>query len=214
VSNQSESDNKRFSWRIDEMREELSRRDPLILANNTATIYHDFEEENIFSLSLWGQGVTLTCPEFIACHGDSGKDLDMLSQAMILYYYRTANGRPLSEKWISFSELPDGRFYNQAFQGYTGKELVRHFQDDQNGFELAAERLNGIKQSLGDASYSFQALPRVNLLVVFWKGDEDFPSSFQLLFDASASYYLPTDAYAILGSTLTRHLIKASNTDN
>jgi hypothetical protein len=30
-----------------------------------------------------------------------------------------------------------------------------------------------------------------------------------VLFDAAARHYLPTDAYAILGSTLTRRLIKA-----
>jgi len=46
------------------------------------------------------------------------------------------------------------------------------------------------------------------LLAVYWQGDEDFPSTCQVLFDASASHYLPTDAYAILGSTLTRRLIK------
>jgi len=211
VSNPNESDIKRFSWRIDEMRQELSRRDPLILANNTATTYHDSEEPQYFTFNLWGQGICLTYPEFIARQEESSEELDMLNQAMILYYYRNANGRSLSGEWISFSELPDGRFYNQAFQGYTGTELVRHFQDDEGAFEMAAESLNGAKQTLGSASYSFQVLPRVNLLVVFWKGDEDFPSSFQLLFDASASNYLPTDGYAILGSTLTRFLIKASN---
>jgi hypothetical protein len=43
---------------------------------------------------------------------------------------------------------------------------------------------------------------------VYWQGDEDFDASCQVLFDASARHYLPTDAYAILGSTLTRMLKK------
>ena len=78
-------------------------------------------------------------------------------------------------------------------------------------FEFAAHNLAGVRQfGLGDLAYTFQALPRVSLLLVFWKGDEDFPASFQVLFDASASHYLPTDAYAILGSTLTRRLIKSA----
>jgi hypothetical protein len=47
-------------------------------------------------------------------------------------------------------------------------------------------------------------------MVAYWLGDEDFPSTCQILFDAAAGHYLPSDAYAILGSTLTRRLIKVA----
>jgi hypothetical protein len=60
----------------------------------------------------------------------------------------------------------------------------------------------------GDVSFKYQALPLVPLLVVAWLGDEDFPPNYQVLFDTNASHHLPTDAYAILGSTLTKRLIK------
>jgi hypothetical protein len=135
--------------------------------------------------------------------------LSAFDQALLLYYLTTADGTSLTGEWIAFSDLPDGRFYNQAFQGYTGKELRRSFQDDRVAFEQAAQALGGARQPLGDTSFAFQALPRVPLLAVYWQGDEDFPSTCQVLFDAAASHYLPTDAYAILGSTLTRRLIKA-----
>ena len=127
--------------------------------------------------------------------------------ALLLYYFVTADGIPLRGQWISFTELPDGKFYNQAFQGYTGQQIARTFEDHHQRFERAAESLGGVRQYHGDVSYSFQALPHVPLMVVYWAGDEDFPSNFQILFDATASHYLPTDAYAILGSTLTRRLI-------
>ena len=131
---------------------------------------------------------------------------------MLLYYFDTADGTPIAGKWISFSELPDGNFYNQAFQGYTGRQLSLMYGNNQDSFKKSAKALNGHRFSLADSSYKFEALPRVSLLVVFWLGDEDFPSSFQVLFDASASHYLPTDAYAILGSTITGRLIKAKKT--
>jgi hypothetical protein len=44
-------------------------------------------------------------------------------------------------------------------------------------------------------------------MVVYWLGDEDFPPSARVLFDASAGQHLPTDAFALLGSTLTHRLI-------
>ncbi len=131
-----------------------------------------------------------------------------LEQAFLLYYLSTADGAPLTGKWISFSELQDGRFYIQAFQGYTGQELARAFEDDRFAFEQAAQALGGVPHPLGDAAYIFQALPNAPLLAVYWQGDEDFPASCQILFDAAANHYLPTDAYAILGSFLTRMLIR------
>jgi hypothetical protein len=50
-------------------------------------------------------------------------------------------------------------------------------------------------------------LPRVSLLTVYWQGDEDFPSSAQILFGVEVKHYLPTDACAIAGSMLTRQLV-------
>jgi len=60
---------------------------------------------------------------------------------------------------------------------------------------------------MGSASFIFQALPNVHLMVTYWLGDEDFPSSCKILFDETAIHYLPIDACAILGSMLTRKVI-------
>jgi hypothetical protein len=60
---------------------------------------------------------------------------------------------------------------------------------------------------IGSASSIFQALPRVPLMVTYWLGDEDFPSSCKILFDECARHYLPIDACAVLGGMLARKLI-------
>jgi hypothetical protein len=198
----------RFSQRIDELKASLDACDPFWLASNTGTIYEPVgERRGIFRLNLWENELSLSFPEFTAQIAQSTKEISSMNLAMLLYYYHTADGAPLTGQWISFADLPSGRFYNQAFQGYTGMELARAFCDDQLCFEQAARSLGGKQEHLGNASYSFRALPRIPLLVIYWQGDEDVHSSFQVLFDASAFHFLPTDAYAILGSTLTRNLI-------
>ena len=198
----------RFTRRNNELRQQLSGVDPIRLAENTGAIYHSAEGSRAdFTLSLWERDIRVSFPDFIARSWPEGKELPEIQQALLLYYFNTSDGIPVSGQWISFSELPAGRFYAQAFQRYTGQELVRHFQDNQVGFVKVAESLGGTRQAIGDVSFAFQALPRIPVLVIFWRGDEDFPSSFQVLFDASASHYLPTDAYAILGSTITHQLI-------
>ena len=199
----------RFARKKKELIKRLSFRDPKQLAAYTASEYKsDQVGKGRFILKLWGVDISLTFPDFEANQLHSGNKLSDMDRVLLLYYFDMADGTQTAGEWISFSELPDGKFYNQAFQGYTGRKLHLTYLNDQTSFEAAAKKLDGHRFSLADASFRFQVLPRVPLLVVFWLGDEDFPSSFQILFDASASHFLPTDAYAILGSTITGKLIK------
>jgi hypothetical protein len=72
--------------------------------------------------------------------------------------------------------------------------------------------MGGIPADVGSASYVVWALPRLPLLVTYWLGDEDFPSSCKILFDSSATHYLPIDGCAIAGSMLTGKLQKNTTT--
>ena len=198
----------RLTHRLAELRKSIALIDPDLLAFNTSAAYEQFSPAHgTFLFNYWGKPISISYPELIVQEPGTQKNASEMTQAIILYYLQTADGTPLQGNWISFAELEDGRFYNQAFQGYTGQEISRFFQNDQGRFSSAALKLGGEASSSFPAAYAFLALPRVPLLINFWAGDEDFPSSCQVLFDGSASHYLPTDAYAILGSTLTRQLI-------
>jgi hypothetical protein len=197
-----------LSIRVAELRANLAGLDPSALAWRTGSDFTAGDPGSAFHLSLWGRPVILGFPELIARDEESGSELTVLNQALLLYYFSTCDGEPDFGRWIAFSELPDGRFYNQAFQSYTGQHLVRVFGDDLDSFNRAAEALGGSRTDLGDSAYRFQALPNVPLLVAYWLGDEDFPASSQILFDAAISHHLPTDACAILGSSLAQKLIR------
>jgi hypothetical protein len=206
------SDIDRISGRIDELRKGLAGADPLRLAQNTAADWVAQGETNgYFQFPLWRRPIIVSYPDWVARRRPSGEAVSSMELALLLYYFTIADGFPLSGEWVSFADLPDGRFYNQAFHGYTGKELAQTFKNDQFAFERAALSLSGERLALGDAAFAFQALPRVPLCVVFWQGDEEFSSSAQVLFDAAASHYLTTDSYAILGSLITHRLIAVKN---
>lgn len=160
-----------------------------------------------FRLSLFDSPVVVTHPGFV---GIDARDVELPLpyQAVLAYYFQTSDGTPLRGQWVSFADLPDGRMYNQAFQGYTGDELVRAFGFDVGAFKSACEKSRGVSKPVGDAAYIFYALPRFPMLVNYWCGDEDFPSSCKILFDSSASHYMPTDVIAILGSMLKGRIVK------
>jgi hypothetical protein len=193
--------------RVDDLRAELLTRDPTSLAHNTGAVYADGH----FRLDIWNRPVIISEHDFVAIDEEEGTLCDVLTQAMLAYYFHTSDGNLVNGEWISFRELPDGQFYATAFQGYTGDKLATIFGDDIEAFVQAADEANGRRQPFGDAAFYFQALPRVPVAIVCWLGDEDFLTSYRILFDDSVNHHLPTDACAILGSMLTRKLIKIKN---
>ncbi len=195
--------------RLAQLRKILADKNPEDLASLSGTAYRPRDESSgQFQAQLWDRNIVITFPDFVAHDEHTLDELGASSQAQLLYYFVTCDGTPASGQWISFSELPDGRFYNQAYQGYSGGKLAQVFMNDLDTFSQVAENLGGKRvYLLGDAAYEFQVLPLVSLLVVTWQGDEDFNSTYQILFDAAVSHHLPTDACAILGSNLTHRLI-------
>ena len=133
-----------------------------------------------------------------------------LMQSLILTYLYTADGTPPIDRWMGFRELPNGLFYAQAFQGYTGAVLVRDLNGDVATFKRASEKRQGASLAMGDAGYVFQVLPRLKLAVIMWSGDDEFPSQAHVLFQESAPHYLITDGLAIVGSLLIGQIVKAA----
>ena len=205
--------------RTAELHDSLRDVDPRTLAKRTGSTYVPVSSnQGSLHLHYWGRQVALTYPEFAARDERSGELLGPLDEAMLAYYFALSDGTPETGNWISFSELPDGRFYTQAFQGYTGDELAKAIGNDEQGFTAAAAAAQGQKlgsgDALGDMAFTFRALPYISLLIVCWLGDEDFPPSYRVLFDDAVAHHLSTDACAILGSALTRRLLKAYRPPN
>jgi hypothetical protein len=194
--------------RADELRSDLLAADNQQLAFVTDTLYQEGSpNQRFFEFLFWGKPVQLPSETFIARDPESNRALPPIHQAMILYYFYSSKGSPPAGGWISFSELADGQFYNSAFQGYTSKKLLQYFDSDYQTFEDRCLALGGEKTSFGEGAFRFQILPRIAILAVYWRGDDEFPPSYKILFEDTVDYHLPTDACAILASMLTGKLI-------
>lgn len=199
-----------LALRVVELRDELQERDTAVMAANTGSTFITKESgQGEFRLPMWGREVILSWPDFTARDAQTGAALPTMNLAMLAYYFHISDGTPPAGTWIAFTDLDDGKFYTAAFQGYTGQELVKVFGNDLDSFAGAAEFSGGRRETFGDAAFAFRALPYVPLLAVGWQGDEDFPPSYRILFDTHSNKHMSTDACAILGSSLTRQLIKS-----
>jgi hypothetical protein len=190
--------------KVVQLQKDLARRDPRDVAERSGATF-DAQRQAI-QLELWGKSYTLAWPECIA-RDTTGAEASLNRQALLLMYLDKADGTPLAHTWLAYRELPGGMFYADAFHGYAEMRLARAFNGDVEKFKAAAKRLKGDHLAFGDAAFEFKALPRILVGAVYWMGDEDFPSSATILFDAAAGHYLPIDAVSALGSQLVSFLI-------
>ena len=191
-------------------REELRQREPREFAAKCGAEF----DEGVLRLRFYGEPHIITLPELSVRVEAANKECGLNRSSMFFYYFLTADGAPLAGKWVAFRELPGGMFYHQAYQGYSGDRLAKAIDNHISVFERAAKSLGGMKLDLGDAAFAFDALPRVRVAAVYYAGDEDFPASANVLFDASASHYLPTDALAGVGSALVDRLTGTESRDD
>ena len=201
--------NPALASRVDDLREKLQQVPAALLAERTGAKFQEFDSRTgEFRFLLVDTPLIVTYPEF-RVFDVRNNELPSFHHAMVMYYFDSGNSLPLAGKWVSFADLPDGRVYDSAFQGNTGNVLVKTFGLNIDLLRKACDVLQGRPvHGFGDLAYVIQALPRIPVLVNYWQGDEDFPSTSKLLFDATVSHYLPTEACAILGGMLARTLIK------
>ena len=197
-----------ITGRIHELRSMLQLRTPsLIAAQSSISYVTSGQDRGEFQIPFLGNTFSLTWPDLTA-YSNTRDKLPPIFQALLLYYLATADGTTLTGKWVSFADLPNGRIYNAAYQGYSGDEIVKAFGLDLPAFRSACLTLNGSPLEIGSASFVVQTLPVLPMLVTYWLGDEDFPSSCKILFDSSATHYMPIDGCAIAGSMLAKKLRK------
>jgi len=193
---------------MEKMRKELTATDAVVLMARSGTAYEkSLEGQGEFTLHYFDESYLISYPQFQARDRMTGKECPPGLLFLFLHYFHTADGTSLADRWIGYRELPDGMFYSQAFQGYSGARLVSTFDNDLARFREAAQKTGGEELSLGDAAFMFRGLPRVPLAVVYWLGDDEFPPNANVLFDASAGHYMSTDALAVLGRELCIKII-------
>lgn len=199
---------------IAQAREELLRRDPHAIAGLSGAEFVESEPgRGEFKLRFFRRVYKISWPE-LTVRDSQGQSCSNFTQAALLDYLLLADGTPLANRWVSLRELPNGAFYERAFQSYSGDVLARAFKSDLIAFREAALEFGGEPLNLGDASFRFWALPRIPLAVVYWSGGDEFPASAQVLFDASARHYHHLDTLAHLGAMLCDWLIKARQSLN
>jgi hypothetical protein len=190
----------------------LSDKNPDRIASlSGAVVQRDKEGKASLSLNFLGRNTIISWPELGFSYEIAEADVAIQQQILLLHYLHGAwssNGAAITGEWISFQEVPDGKFYLDAFHRRAKNPMVQTFgHRPELMLKLAKEAFGATRSDQGDFSAVVKAFPLVPVAVLIWKGDEEFPPEGNILFDRNIVEILSAEDMAWLSGMVIYPLV-------
>ena len=191
-------------------RKELVTKNPKRLASVCGAIFNAESADNItLELIFLNRNILITWPELRIFYKETQKELPIQEQVLVLHYMQGClNGAEITGEWVSYQDVPDGRFYMDAFIKRAKLPMLKVFGEKPELLvELAHELYNASPFDQGDFSITFRPLPYVPIVLLIWQGDEEFPPDGNILFDKGIIKILSAEDIAWLSGMVVYPLI-------
>ncbi len=171
--------------------------------------YQVQDDKQVIIIRYLNQSYQITLPDIKIALVNGAEEVPIRDRVLILHYFNSARGTPAAGRLITFRELPEGTVYAPTFDKRTVKHLLNNFGKEPELLLDTAKKLGGHQVEHGDVAVTIDAVARVPVTIVLWRGDEEFPPSGNILFDASITDYLATEDITILCETITWRLVRS-----
>lgn len=193
-------------------RKALSTGDPDLISRFSGAVIQKVNDgEKVFTLTFLNRTLLITWPDLEISYKEDREEVPIQQQVLLLHYLNGAvssRGTPATGKWISFQDVPDGRFYMDAFIKRAKDPLLRTFGSHPERMpELTAQAYGASPLDYGDFSVIVKAFPLVPVALVLWEGDDEFPPDGNILFDRNISGILSAEDIAWLAGMIVYPLM-------
>ena len=123
----------------------------------------------------------------------------------VLNYIIDGAGMPVSGKWVPFRELKNGKTWHSLFRQRCEKPLKRVADAYTDLFEDLIHIFNGKQVNnhyTSDISLVLHPLPKVPILICYWKPEDGLKSNLNIFFDSTVEYNLNIESVYALGTGL------------
>lgn len=173
----------------------LALRDPFETAECAGAEY--WEDEDLFVTPVFGQAYVAD-PDArevreIGLHEFHLEDSTHFN-LLVPLYLASCTPVELSGKPVSPQSLPGGAAFFKGPHELPNEVLAHNFGADAEKFIQTGAMLGGRPVEGGDAAVAIPVFPRLEVTVIVWLGDLEFPPRAQMLLEASAATYFNIDA--------------------
>ncbi len=159
---------------------------------------YEIDGKTVVDLPYFNEHCRFTLPDWDA-EIDNGRPLYLYEKIFLLHYLASEGYETDKEGLIAFSEIPDGRFYEDAFRRRAKVPLVGIFGEIPDRLlEAATKYLDAEPTQDADVAFRVRVFPKVPVTVQLWRGDDEFPPEGNFLFKPDINHFLSAEDVAIL----------------
>ena len=190
-------------------KEELEGRDPKQIARRSgATCVEGTDGKSSLSIQFLNKKIYISWPELDFSYSAGEKEVPIQQQVLLLHYLNQAQDVEISGEWIAYQEIPDGKFYLDAFIRRAKNPMVQGFgSNPELMVKLTTEAYGATPMEQGDLAVTVQALPLIPVALILWRGDEEFTPEGTILFDRTVSRLLSAEDIAWLAGMIIYPLL-------
>ena len=147
-------------------------------------------------------------PEGVSFGGRS--ENGVLGVLISLYARHARPSSQIIEPLKSFKEMPNSMPYAGAFVTHTELPLVPWVDQIEAAQNRIIEFLGGdadAHPATGDFSFLLQPLPKIALMYIFYRADDEFPASATCLYSNNAAEFMPSDGLADIGEYTSKKIL-------
>lgn len=176
---------------------ELAEKNPVDVCKKALCAYD--ARNGFYTVSIWGDDYLVSPREHLIKRvTDNLPAPGEIFYFFIVHYLLLSKESEVKNEWISEKQIPGGDLFFSVSHEIPTSLISDKYNNDIDGFKRRCEKLQGIPLDMADASYRFNITPRIPVAVLFWYGDEDFPSESKMLFDKSIAGLLAPDVVLAL----------------
>ncbi len=150
------------------------------------------------SVPLMGQTLRVRLPDF----GFDGPEPPVPTQILLLRYLTCGRLEPAAGKFLAYRDMPWGEVYFRQFQGRCLTRCAWMFSGKLAHVPYLCQALKGTPLPKCDAGFAFNFLPGLDIQLLLWDGDEEFPPSAQILFSDNFPAAFSAEDMAFVGDIL------------
>ncbi|MCD6295224.1 MAG: DUF3786 domain-containing protein [Deltaproteobacteria bacterium] len=190
-------------------KKELTGKDPKQIARRSGAIY--VEETNgktNLSIQFLNREINISWPELDFTYRLDSNEVPIQQRVLLLHYLNLVEDVEISGEWIAYQEVPDGKFYLDAFIRRAKNPMVQGFGNNPELMvKLTTEVYGATPMAQGDQAVKIQALPLIPVALILWEGDDEFTPEGTILFDRIVSQVLSAEDIAWLAGMIIYPLL-------